>query len=120
MVSDPRWRELALCAQTDPEAFFPEDGNLVQVAKRICAMCDVKGDCLEDALTEEEQWGVRAGMPERLRRAMRTKPPDLSTTVVSGNGDGCLRWTPSRPFEVATKGLRDADFDDGGHPRPRS
>ena len=24
---DPEWKERALCAQTDPEAFFPEKGG---------------------------------------------------------------------------------------------
>ena len=34
------WQERALCAQTDPEAFFPEKGGSTREAKR-CA-CRVK------------------------------------------------------------------------------
>ena len=31
------WQERALCAQTDPEAFFPEKGGSTREAKRVCA-----------------------------------------------------------------------------------
>ena len=41
------WQERALCAQTDPEAFFPEKGGSTREAKRVCLSCDVRGECLE-------------------------------------------------------------------------
>ena len=31
------WHQRALCAQTDPEAFFPEKGGSVHEAKMVCA-----------------------------------------------------------------------------------
>ena len=36
------WQERALCAQTDPEAFFPEKGGSTREAKQIClaARCE--------------------------------------------------------------------------------
>ena len=40
------WQERALCAQTDPEAFFPEKGGSTREAKKVCLTCDVRGDCL--------------------------------------------------------------------------
>src|SRR3712207_8414995 len=30
------WQERALCAETDPEAFFPEKGGSTREAKKIC------------------------------------------------------------------------------------
>ena len=36
------WQEAALCAQTDPEAFFPEKGGSTREAKRVCVTCDVR------------------------------------------------------------------------------
>ncbi|MCW2751389.1 MAG: WhiB family transcriptional regulator, partial [Aeromicrobium sp.] len=36
------WQERALCAQTDPEAFFPEKGGSTREAKRVCLTCDVR------------------------------------------------------------------------------
>src|SRR5699024_11264322 len=44
------WQERALCAQTDPEAFFPEKGGSTREAKKICTGCEVKAECLEYAL----------------------------------------------------------------------
>src|ERR687894_336807 len=44
------WQEQALCAETDPEAFFPEKGGSTREAKKICTGCEVKAQCLEYAL----------------------------------------------------------------------
>ena len=66
------WQDQALCAQTDPEAFFPEKGGSSREAKRVCASCDVRSDCLEYALANDERFGIWGGMSERERRR-RTK-----------------------------------------------
>ena len=34
------WQERALCAQTDPEAFFPEKGGSTREAKKVCLSCE--------------------------------------------------------------------------------
>ena len=65
------WQEQALCAQTDPEAFFPEKGGSTREAKRICVGCDVKGDCLEYALEQDERFGIWGGLSERERRRLK-------------------------------------------------
>ncbi len=41
------WQSDALCAQTDPEAFFPEKGGSTRDAKKICTTCEVRAQCLE-------------------------------------------------------------------------
>lgn len=40
------WQTDALCAQTDPEAFFPEKGGSTRDAKRVCESCPVREECL--------------------------------------------------------------------------
>ena len=35
-ADDGNWQERALCAQTDPEAFFPEKGGSTRDAKKVC------------------------------------------------------------------------------------
>jgi len=62
------WREKALCAQTDPEAFYPEKGGSTAPAKQVCAGCEVRDDCLADALAHDERFGVWGGLSERERR----------------------------------------------------
>jgi WhiB family redox-sensing transcriptional regulator len=57
----------ALCAQTDPEIFFPEKGGSVVAAKKVCGRCPERVDCLEDALQTRERFGVRGGLSERER-----------------------------------------------------
>jgi len=65
------WQGRALCAQTDPEAFFPEKGGSTREAKRVCAKCDVRQECLDYALDHDERFGIWGGMSERDRRRLR-------------------------------------------------
>ena len=71
------WRGSALCAQTDPEAFFPQNKAYVDdyngydnynAARKICAECPVKGECLADALmTGDVEYGMRGELTPRER-----------------------------------------------------
>ena len=67
------WQERALCAQTDPEAFFPEKGGSTREAKRICSGCDVRAECLDYALAHDERFGIWGGLSERERRKLKHK-----------------------------------------------
>ncbi|RFU21776.1 WhiB family transcriptional regulator [Geodermatophilus marinus] len=67
------WQERALCAETDPEAFFPEKGGSTREAKRICTGCEVKAECLEYALANDERFGIWGGLSERERRRLRRR-----------------------------------------------
>jgi WhiB family redox-sensing transcriptional regulator len=67
------WQERALCAQTDPEAFFPEKGGSTREAKRVCASCDVRGECLDYALAHDERFGIWGGLSERERRKLKRR-----------------------------------------------
>lgn len=65
------WKDQALCAQTDPEAFFPEKGGSTREAKRVCQSCEVRAECLEYALANDERFGIWGGMSERERRKLK-------------------------------------------------
>ena len=67
-ITPEPWTADALCAQTDPEAFFPENGGSVRDAKRTCAACPVIEECLEYALRTRQQFGVWGNTSERDRR----------------------------------------------------
>lgn len=69
--ADDLWQERALCAQTDPEAFFPEKGGSTREAKRICLGCEVRDECLEYALANDERFGIWGGLSERERRRLK-------------------------------------------------
>ena len=70
---EQEWQDQALCAQTDPEAFFPEKGGSTREAKRICKACAVRDDCLEYALEHDERFGIWGGLSERERRKLKKK-----------------------------------------------
>jgi WhiB family transcriptional regulator, redox-sensing transcriptional regulator len=65
------WQDRALCAQTDPEAFFPEKGGSTREAKKVCRSCEVRAECLEFALENDERFGIWGGMSERERRRLK-------------------------------------------------
>lgn len=62
------WMLAARCRELAPEEFFPSDGVGVEKARRICADCPVKTECLEHALTYRIDHGVWGGASERERR----------------------------------------------------
>ncbi len=69
--TEPEWHERALCAQTDPEAFFPEKGGSTREAKKICTGCEVRSECLSYALAHDERFGIWGGLSERERRRLK-------------------------------------------------
>lgn len=67
------WQDRALCAQTDPEAFFPEKGGSTREAKKVCSGCEVRAECLEYALAHDERFGIWGGLSERERRKLKRR-----------------------------------------------
>ena len=67
------WQADSLCAQTDPEAFFPEKGGSTRDAKKVCGSCMVKSECLEYALENDERFGIWGGLSERERCRLRKR-----------------------------------------------
>lgn len=81
------WADDALCAQTDPEIFFPEKCGGIRAmneAKRVCRRCPVRavdmkgapggtGECLEYAMANGERFGVWGGLSERERRKLKQR-----------------------------------------------
>ncbi len=62
------WMTRGLCRDKAPSTFFPSDGVGVEIARRICAECPVKAQCLEYALRNGIDHGVWGGTSERERR----------------------------------------------------
>jgi WhiB family transcriptional regulator, redox-sensing transcriptional regulator len=65
-----RWMRDGLCAQTDPDAFFPGKGEPTGPAKAVCLACPVRTECLAYALDRDERFGVWGGTSPRERRAL--------------------------------------------------
>ena len=65
------WMDNALCAQTDPEAFFPEKGESARPARLICHRCAVQGACREYAIEQGFRHGIWGGMSDRERTTLQ-------------------------------------------------
>lgn len=77
VVDDPeRWRDFAACydshIQTGEELFFSEQPSCraSRVAKWICGRCQVKAECLEYSIVNEERFGIWGGTDQRERRKL--------------------------------------------------
>lgn len=72
------WAQDALCAQTDPDLWYPELGGHAQaaLARRICRACPVRAECLDYALAGADTWnglttGIWGGTTPRERARIR-------------------------------------------------
>jgi WhiB family transcriptional regulator, redox-sensing transcriptional regulator len=72
---DLSWMDRGRCAETFPDAFFPEKGGSTREAKRVCRNCEVRAECLEYALEHgDESWarhGIWGGMSAEERRRLK-------------------------------------------------
>lgn len=71
---DPEtWMTDALCAETDPDLFFPTDKYEADTARRICAACPVTAACREYALADDSLRGIWGGTDRRDRARLRAR-----------------------------------------------
>jgi WhiB family redox-sensing transcriptional regulator len=80
---DLSWQDRGLCAETDPDAFFPEKGGSTREAKRVCRSCEVREPCLAYALEHDERFGIYGGMSERERRRLKRQFGDNTAAAVA-------------------------------------
>jgi len=67
---DVRWQGGALCAQVDPEMWFPEKGETGRYAKAICRLCPVRAACLDYAMEHDLWFGIYGGLHASERREL--------------------------------------------------
>ncbi len=70
------WRDRGLCAEADPDFWFPPEKTSPMGAQRECCRCPVMTECLEYALTNpgKAEYGVWGGLSERERRLLQDRP----------------------------------------------
>ena len=97
------WQDDALCAQTDPELFFPEKGGSTREAKRICRSCTVRAECLDYALAHDERFGIYGGFSERERRRLKRSGADLRDLLpLPGRAGDELELAPPGPLPLVS------------------
>ena len=77
-ITGTAWKREGLCAQTDPDLFFPEDKSS-RAPKAICARCPVRVTCLDYALERNESQGIWGGTTAAERRRIRAAREQRAT-----------------------------------------
>lgn len=76
MGFDVEWAARAACQGSDPDTLFVQ-GAAQNRAKAVCLGCQVRTECLADALDNRVEFGVWGGMTERERRALLRRRPNV-------------------------------------------
>lgn len=93
MIGDQHWAAYGACRNTAPDDLFVE-GAAQRSAREVCAACDVRLECLVDALDHRIGFGVWGGMTERERRALLRARPDVVSWREQLEADPTLVPTP--------------------------
>jgi WhiB family redox-sensing transcriptional regulator len=75
-LASAEWRRYASCRDTNPDLFFPvgTTGPAIEqiaAAKAVCAECAAREECLEYALSTNQDSGIWGGTSEEERRKLR-------------------------------------------------
>lgn len=92
-MNGTHWMREALCRQTDPDVFFPENGGDARPGKRICQNCPVlTHDCLAWSMTHPVMgtWGGTSEA-ERKRRGISTFPERVPIDSICKSEAGYVR-----------------------------
>ena len=80
------WHCRGLCAGEDAEAFFPSHGDPGNGARRVCAACSVRDECLSYA-TAADELGIWGGLDQQERRNLsRRQRRRRHAAVPAGSG----------------------------------
>jgi len=82
------WKLLAACRGAGAAIFYPDSsgpGN-TSMAKRVCADCPVRDECLADAIAHRDPHGVWGGLDEKERRRPRRRRAEVGTRSCYRNG----------------------------------
>jgi len=78
MAWNADWTSRAACRGSDPDTLFVQ-GAAQNRAKAVCMGCEVRTECLADALDNRVEFGVWGGMTERERRALLRRRPNVTS-----------------------------------------
>ena len=99
MHTQPDWYRDALCAQVDPDLWFPHKGSNTVPAKLICQTCPVVEECLAYALANSERYGIWGGYSERERRRL-ARGQRFAPAIAVGGGNRVHQLTEEQEFDL--------------------
>jgi WhiB family redox-sensing transcriptional regulator len=78
VTDDINWTSRGACLQIAPDELFVQ-GAAQRSARAVCGKCQVRLQCLADALDNRVEFGVWGGMTERERRALLRRRPEVES-----------------------------------------
>jgi WhiB family redox-sensing transcriptional regulator len=70
VLEERPWSVFAACLEAKDVSFFPQNKAQERAAAAICAICPVRGECLDHALATKERFGMWGGVSERRRKSL--------------------------------------------------
>lgn len=78
---DEPWRDQAACIDADPDIFFPPDNGTpgplqtgyYREARTYCDRCEVRQECLNYAIANNEKYGLWGGHTPKQRQQLRRR-----------------------------------------------
>ena len=86
------WRNQAACRGTDTNVFFPpsdrpSESARIAYAKRICAACPVRAECLAWALETRDRWSILGGTSPGDRDRIRWRDRRVKAKAAKRGGN---------------------------------
>ena len=78
------WHGRGLCVGQDPELFFPSHCAPGTNARKICAACSVRNECLNYA-TAADEFGIWGGLDQQERRKLKRRRRRNATQAANGS-----------------------------------
>ena len=100
------WRQQANCLDTPVDLFFPTlgDNGTAAAAKKICAACPVRAECLNANL--HETVGIWGGMSEEERRKERRRRAGFAEDAPPAQPRKRIRTAPMQPCGTRSAAIR--------------
>ncbi len=75
--------DAAACRDSDPALFLPaqNDRHAINAARKICAHCPIRIDCLALALTNSDAEGIWGGLTQTERASHRSHETERSVSA---------------------------------------
>jgi WhiB family transcriptional regulator, redox-sensing transcriptional regulator len=101
-----RWREEAACRGARIEVFYPGRGETAGPARRACAQCPVRQQCLEFAVTNRIVYGIWGGLTGPERRALQSDwlhaaRRDRDQAILAADAAGLTAEATARAFGLS-------------------
>ncbi len=70
-LARPAWHQRASCKSVGVRTYFANDEGTLELARAVCASCEIRQECYDTAMADKDLEGVWAGFTAKVRRGIR-------------------------------------------------